>query len=130
MSADPVKPDLPLRLTRAEKIAEGIHLFELRHPAGSELPPFTAGAHIQLRVPNGLIRKYSLCNDPAERDRYRVAVKREDTGRGGSISLIDEREARRRIDGVGRRSTISDCRNAATISSSSPAASASRRSCR
>jgi len=90
MSAEIVKPDLPLRLTRAEKIAEGIHLFELRHPAGSELPPFTAGGHIQLRVPNGLIRKYSLCNDPAERDRYCVAVKREDTGRGGSISLIDE----------------------------------------
>ena len=90
MSAEIVKPDLPLRITRTEQIAEGIHLFELRHPAGSELPPFTAGGHIQLRVPNGLIRKYSLCNNPAERDRYCVAVKREHTGRGGSISLIDE----------------------------------------
>lgn len=90
MSAEIIKPDTPLRVTRAEKIADGIHLFELRHPAGAPLPAFTAGAHIQLRVPNGLVRKFSLCNDPAERDRYCVAVKREDSGRGGSISLIDE----------------------------------------
>jgi phthalate 4,5-dioxygenase reductase subunit len=41
-------------------------------------------------VPNGLLRKYSLCNDPAERDRYQIAVKRENDGRGGSRSLIDD----------------------------------------
>src|SRR5262245_8499410 len=89
MSADAVKPDMKLRVTRADAIADGIHLFELRDSAGGELPAFTAGAHIQLGVPNGLIRKYSLCNDPDERDRYCVAVKRENPGRGGSISLID-----------------------------------------
>src|SRR5690242_798505 len=78
----------PRRVTRAERIAEDIHLFELRDPAGAELPEFSAGAHVSLRVPNGLIRKYSLCNDPAERDRYVIAVKRETSGRGGSESLI------------------------------------------
>jgi phthalate 4,5-dioxygenase reductase subunit len=46
-----------------------------------------------VRVPNGLLRKYSLCNDPAERDRYQIAVKREVTGRGGSINLIDDVKA-------------------------------------
>jgi phthalate 4,5-dioxygenase reductase subunit len=76
------------RVTRAERIADDIHLFELRDPAGGDLPEFSAGAHVSLKVPNGLIRKYSLCNDPAERDRYVIAVKREAGGRGGSASLI------------------------------------------
>ena len=90
MSADLSTPHTPLRLTRIARIADGIHEFEFRHPAGADLPAFTAGAHIQLRVPNGLIRKYSLCNNPAEHDRYVIAVKREMNGRGGSASLIDD----------------------------------------
>jgi phthalate 4,5-dioxygenase reductase subunit len=80
---------IPLRVTRAERIAEDIHQFELRDPSGADLPEFSAGSHVSLRVPNGLVRKYSLCNDPAERDRYVIAVKREtEGGRGGSESLI------------------------------------------
>jgi phthalate 4,5-dioxygenase reductase subunit len=81
--------DIPVIVTRAEKIADGIHLYEMRRKDGGELPAFTAGSHINLRVPNGLMRKYSLCSDPDARDHYRVAIKREDTGRGGSIYLID-----------------------------------------
>jgi phthalate 4,5-dioxygenase reductase component len=80
---------LPLRVTRNDKIADGIHLFELRDAAGTPLPPFSAGAHIAIRTPSGLLRKYSLCNDPSERDRYQVAIKREADGRGGSANLID-----------------------------------------
>jgi phthalate 4,5-dioxygenase reductase component len=72
------------------EIARGIHSFELRDIAGAPLPEFTAGAHIGVRVPSGKMRKYSLCNDPAERDRYVIAVKREDPGSGGSSSLIDQ----------------------------------------
>ncbi len=81
--------DIPVRVTRAEKIADGIHLYEMRPKHGGDLPAFTAGSHINLHVPNGLMRKYSLCSDPAARDHYRIAVKREDNGRGGSIYLID-----------------------------------------
>ncbi len=80
---------MPLRVTRSDKIADGIHLLEFRDPAGKTLPPFTAGAHIGIHTPSGLLRKYSLCNDPAEHDRYLVAIKREANGRGGSINLID-----------------------------------------
>ena len=71
------------------RVADDIFLFELRHGHGADLPEFTAGSHIALRVPNGVERKYSLCNDPAERDRYVMAVKREPDGRGGSLSLVD-----------------------------------------
>jgi phthalate 4,5-dioxygenase reductase component len=84
---------MPLRVTRNDQIADGIHLLEFRDPAGKPLPQFTAGAHIAVRVPNGLVRKYSLCTDPAERDLYQIAVKREVDGRGGSCNLIDNVKA-------------------------------------
>jgi phthalate 4,5-dioxygenase reductase subunit len=84
---------LPLRVTRNDRIADGIHLLEFRASGGKPLPEFSAGAHIAVRAPNGLLRKYSLCNDPAERDRYLVAIKREINGRGGSCNLIDNAKA-------------------------------------
>jgi len=89
MTANVLPPMMPLRVTRNDKIADGIHLFEFRDVGGKQLPEFSAGAHITIRVPNGALRKYSLCNDPAERDRYQVAIKREVNGRGGSTNLID-----------------------------------------
>jgi phthalate 4,5-dioxygenase reductase subunit len=79
-----------LRITRAEPVADGIQLFELRATDGGPLPPFTPGAHLNVRVPNGHFRNYSICNDARERDRYVIAVKRDGGGRGGSISLIDQ----------------------------------------
>ena len=69
-----------LRVMRNEPIAEGIHLFDLQDAGGAALPPFTAGAHIAIRTPSGLLRKYSLCGDPADNNRYQVAIKREATG--------------------------------------------------
>jgi vanillate O-demethylase ferredoxin subunit len=66
-----------------------IKLFALADPDHWELPPFRPGAHIDLHLPGGVVRTYSLCNDPADNKRYLVAVKRERTGRGGSILLHD-----------------------------------------
>jgi phthalate 4,5-dioxygenase reductase component len=87
----------PVRIVHREEIADDITLFEMKHFSGGELPAFTAGAHIAVRVPNGLVRKYSLCNDPAERDRYAIAVKRESGsctgGTSGSTSLVDDARA-------------------------------------
>jgi len=84
------EPTLPLRISGINDAAKGIRSFELMHPDGADLPPFSAGAHIQLRVPCGLWRKYSLCNDPSERHRYVITVKRAQDGKGGSISLTDD----------------------------------------
>ena len=69
--------------------ANGINSYELVDPAGEELPPFTAGAHIDIHLPNGAVRQYSLCNAPAERHRYVIAVLRDEKGRGGSKALHD-----------------------------------------
>jgi ferredoxin-NADP reductase len=68
----------------------GVKLFSLVDPDHWELPPFRPGAHIDLHLPGGLVRTYSLCNDPADDCRYLVAVKRERDGRGGSVKLHDE----------------------------------------
>jgi phthalate 4,5-dioxygenase reductase subunit len=78
-----------VRVAAVEEAAADTRQFELRPLEGQGLPEFTAGAHITLRAPNGLLRKYSLCGDPAERDRYLIAVKRELSGRGGSASMHD-----------------------------------------
>lgn len=81
---------LPLRVAAIADVAQGIRSFELVQADGSELPAFTPGSHVKVQAPNGLLRKYSLCNDPAERHRYVIAVKREAGGRGGSASMHDD----------------------------------------
>jgi phthalate 4,5-dioxygenase reductase component len=81
---------MPLRIARITDAAEGIRSFELVQPDGSALPAFTPGSHVKVQVPNGLLRKYSLCNDPAERHRYVITVKRDPQGQGGSVSLHDQ----------------------------------------
>jgi phthalate 4,5-dioxygenase reductase component len=78
---------MPLRVEAIAEVADGIRSFELVQPDGSELPPFTPGAHVKVQTPSGELRKYSLCNDAAERHRYVITVKREDAGQGGSLSM-------------------------------------------
>src|ERR1700754_3875451 len=78
---------MPLVIAGIRDVAQGIRAFELVQADGSELPPFTPGSHVKVQTPNGLIRKYSLCNDPAERHRYVITVKLEQDGRGGSSSM-------------------------------------------
>jgi phthalate 4,5-dioxygenase reductase subunit len=89
LSSDPLPPLTPLVVARAAPLAQGVVAFELRDRDGGELAPFTPGAHVCVRTPAGLLRKYSLTNDCGERDRYVIAVKREPAGRGGSASLVD-----------------------------------------
>jgi phthalate 4,5-dioxygenase reductase subunit len=91
--ADPDAREITLTVRSKQEIADGVFLFELRAADGSELPPFTPGSHITLAAPSGQKRRYSLCNDSAERDRYMIAVKREDTGRGGSVSVTSRLRA-------------------------------------
>lgn len=70
--------------------AQDILSFELVAPHGRRLPPFTAGAHLDVHLPSRTIRQYSLCNSPSERNRYIIAVLREEAGRGGSVYMHDK----------------------------------------
>lgn len=79
-----------VRVTKKTQEAEDIVGFELADPHGRPLPAFSAGAHIDVRIKEGLVRQYSLCNHPEERDRYHIAVLREPASRGGSTAMHDE----------------------------------------
>lgn len=63
---------------------------ELRHPDGEALPPFTAGAHIDLHLPNALVRSYSLLNNPTETHRYVLGVLKDKASRGGSRCVHEQ----------------------------------------
>lgn len=71
---------MQLRIRSITYLAVRINGYELTDPNGSDLPPFTAGSHISVRVGDGPVRDFSLWNDPAERARYCIAVLREREG--------------------------------------------------
>lgn len=75
---------MKLRVTDIREETTGVRLIELRHPLRDRLPFGNAGSHVDLRLPDGKIRQYSLCGDPGDQGRYLIAVKREKSGRGGS----------------------------------------------
>jgi reductive dehalogenase len=77
-------PVFPLVLERREDMTPDIARFELVAPEGSELPPFEAGAHVDVVVAPEYLRQYSLAGDPADRGKYVLGVQAEAHGRGGS----------------------------------------------
>jgi phthalate 4,5-dioxygenase reductase subunit len=81
---------LKLIVAHKAQVADDIYMFELRAPSRGKLPEFTPGSHITVTTPAGQKRRYSLCNDSQERDRYAIAVKREVEGRGGSLSFTTD----------------------------------------
>lgn len=76
-----------VRVSRVSEEAQGIRSFELLPVVGEELPPFSAGSHIDVYLPSGVVRQYSLCNDPREAGRYVIAVLRAPESRGGSEGM-------------------------------------------
>jgi ferredoxin-NADP reductase len=80
---------LELVVEQVRREADGVVSLTLADALGRDLPAWTPGAHLELVLPSGLIRQYSLCGDCADRSRYVVAVLREDHGRGGSREIHD-----------------------------------------
>lgn len=84
---------LTVRVKSITHEAERINSIELRPRTGGELPPFTAGAHIDVQLPRGLSRSYSLVNPQDERHRYVIAVAQDEASRGGSRFLHEKLRA-------------------------------------
>lgn len=79
-----------LEVTGIRRQADGVRELSLARPDRARLPDWTPGAHIDLVLPNGLTRQYSLCGDRWDAHTYRVAVLREPDGRGGSAYVHDD----------------------------------------
>ena len=81
---------LQVRVARKAQEALDIVTLELEPVADEPLPAFSAGSHIDLEIRPGLVRQYSLCNDPTEQHRYVIGVLRDPVSRGGSVAVHDE----------------------------------------
>ncbi|WP_405909072.1 PDR/VanB family oxidoreductase [Streptomyces sp. NBC_00828] len=81
MSGRPRSRALRLTVSSYEPVAEGVVQLRL---AGRDLPRWEPGAHLDLVLPSGLVRQYSLCGDPADSSSYTVATRLVEDGRGGS----------------------------------------------
>ncbi|CAL8476230.1 2Fe-2S iron-sulfur cluster-binding protein [Caballeronia sp. S22] len=95
MSTQPISTDahehtLKLLVRQVRFEGRGINSYELVDPEGAQLPSFTAGAHIDIHLADGVVRQYSISNAPRERHRYVIAVLRDERGRGGSKALHDQ----------------------------------------
>lgn len=97
-------PVMPVIVTKRDDLAEDIVVFELSHPEGKSLPPFEAGAHIDVVIAPEYQRQYSLAGDPADNSKYVLGIQREAEGRGGSLLM-------HRVFREGRRVMISEPRN-------------------
>jgi ferredoxin-NADP reductase len=84
-------------ISRIDDLANDIKRFTLIDQDDWELPPFRTGAHIDVHLQPGLVRTYSLCNEPEDNRRYIIAVKRERDGRGGSNFLHERVRAGDRL---------------------------------
>ncbi|HWK97093.1 MAG TPA: PDR/VanB family oxidoreductase [Pseudolabrys sp.] len=75
---------LQVRVARIVDETDRIRMYVLVRPDRSPLPAFTAGAHVAIRLPSGLIRHYSLANNPSETHRYILGIQRDANSTGGS----------------------------------------------
>lgn len=81
---------MTLRVTAKVTASDGVVVLTLVHPDGARLPDWAPGAHVDVVLPGGLTRQYSLCGSRFDPFSYRVGVLREPAGRGGSAFVHNE----------------------------------------
>lgn len=79
--------NLDLVVLARRDLTSDITEFTLGSSDGTVLPDYEPGAHLSVRTPSDCWRSYSLCGEAEDRHRFRIAVKREPAGRGGSLSM-------------------------------------------
>ncbi|MEV6227590.1 PDR/VanB family oxidoreductase [Saccharopolyspora shandongensis] len=102
----PVDRDIPLLVSEVRAEAEEVISLRLTSPEGAPLPTWQPGAHLDVVLPSGRKRQYSLCGDPGERGHYRIAVRRLADGDGGSREIHDELRSGSRIIARGPRNAF------------------------
>ncbi|WP_326835027.1 PDR/VanB family oxidoreductase [Amycolatopsis rhabdoformis] len=85
----PGDEEFPVRVVGCRWEAAGVVSLRLERPDGGTLPPWEPGAHVELTLPSGRIRHYSLCGPREDPHGYTIAVLREPSGRGGSAEIHD-----------------------------------------
>lgn len=97
-----------LDLVVAEKstCADGVMTVVLRSADGEQLPAWEPGAHVELLLPNGLNRQYSLSSDPADTNSWRLGILREPESRGGSEFVCEELAVGDRLSAHGPRNNF------------------------
>ncbi|MGY4711526.1 PDR/VanB family oxidoreductase [Mycolicibacterium sp. CBM1] len=80
---------LTLHVASVAQIADGVRHVVLRSPDAARLPDWSPGAHIDVYLPTGQVRQYSLCGNRWDAYSYEIAVLREENGRGGSRYIHD-----------------------------------------
>ena len=88
--------EITVRVHEAWRDGSAIRIFDLR-PDSGRLPPFTAGAHVNVNIGPDLVRQYSLLNDPGETHRYVIAVALDPASRGGSRHMVESVAAGTRL---------------------------------
>ncbi|MBV2182898.1 MAG: PDR/VanB family oxidoreductase [Castellaniella sp.] len=81
---------LSVRVASKQQVAQDVVSLELVDPDGGLLPEFSPGAHIDVHLPGGYIRQYSLLNDCVQRGHFLIGVLREPQSRGGSVAVHDQ----------------------------------------
>jgi ferredoxin-NADP reductase len=86
---EPVRRTQSAVVTKRELVAPDVVALTLADAAGRLLPSWTPGGHIDVALPSGRRRQYSLCGPPGRRTDYRIAIRRIADGGGGSIEMHD-----------------------------------------